>query len=112
MVLGEEPFGFADAIDVAIVIKHYLKQFRNKRIKMKILKYSETLFDVIIRNVSSTERKLMIDVKARRDACNEEIVHEIIWIRKTYNMADAMTKKSILQQLVEMMETGKLSFEV
>lgn len=49
-VLGAETFS-----NVAIVIEHDLKQIINRRIKIKILTHIETLFNVIIRNASTTE---------------------------------------------------------
>lgn len=35
----------------------------------------------------------MIDVKALREICNDQIIEYIVWIRSKYDAADAMTKK-------------------
>lgn len=54
----------------------------------------------------------MIYVRAAREAYNEGIVDDIIWIRLTYNLSNSMTKSIILLQLFEMMETGNIYCEV
>lgn len=54
-VLGAETFGLANACDSAIVIQHNLKQILGKTLKIQVLRYSETLFNVKIRNASKTE---------------------------------------------------------
>ena len=54
----------------------------------------------------------MIDIKAAREAYNQGIIDDIIWIRRQFNLADAMTKPSILPELVQALETGKLHYEV
>lgn len=54
----------------------------------------------------------MIDVMSERVANNDGIIDDVVWIRRTYNLADAMTKSGILPQLVDMIETVKLSYEV
>lgn len=38
----------------------------------------------------------MIDVKAEREALNDGIIGGMIWIRRKYNLGDAMTKAAVL----------------
>lgn len=111
-VLGAETFGMADACDAAIVIQHDMKKILKRTFKIKLLTDSETLFNVVIRNASTTERRLMIDIKAAREAYNEGTINDVVWIRRDYNLADAMTKYKILPQLVEFLQTGKVRYEV
>lgn len=54
----------------------------------------------------------MIDVKDSIEACNERNIDNIIYMRRTYNLAIVMTKASILSKFVDMMITGKLSYEI
>lgn len=58
---------------------------------------SETLFNVIIRNASTKGRRVMIYVKAARETNNDGIIYDIIWIQKKFNLADAITKSTILE---------------
>lgn len=77
---------------------------------------SETSFNVIIRNVPTTEKRLMINIKAAREAYNEGIVENIIWIRRNYNLsdalADAMTKSGISTEFLDAIRKVKIHFEV
>ena len=91
-VLGAETFALADACDAAIVLQHELKGILKRTLKIRILTDSDTLFKVVIRNAATTEKRLMIDVKAAREAYNQGIIEDVMWIRRDYNLADAMTK--------------------
>lgn len=54
----------------------------------------------------------MIERKAAREPYNDVIIDDSIWIRRKFNLADAMTKPTILPELVELDDTGKLHYEV
>ena len=54
----------------------------------------------------------MIDIKAARQAYNEGIISDIIWIWGDYNLGDAMTKANVMPLLVEVMKTGKIKYEI
>lgn len=66
------------------------------------------MFKFIIRNESTTEIGQMIYSKAVTESYNERINDGIIWIRRTFNLADAMTNQSIFPQLVKVIGTVKL----
>lgn len=70
---------------------------------------SETLFNVITLNRTNTEKVLMIYIKAARVAYDEGIIDDIIWIRRNYNLADAMRKATTSQDFAGNLEKGKYS---
>ena len=111
-VLGAETFGMADACDASIVLQHDIKKITGRNMKIRILTDSETLFNVVIKNASTKEKRLMIDIKAARQAYNEGIISDIIWARRDYNLGDAMTKAKIMPLLMEVMKTGKIKYEI
>lgn len=83
-VLGLETFGLADAVTwLAIVIQNDLKQILKKRLKINILIDRETLFNIIIRNSTTTELRIIKDLKAAREDCNEFVIDDVLWIRRT-----------------------------
>lgn len=90
--LGADKFGLADACDASILIRQDLRLILKQTLKILILTDSERLFSVIICSGQTTEKRLMIDIKAAREAYNEVIGDNIIWIRRNYNLVDAMTK--------------------
>lgn len=69
-----EKSGLANNCNAGIVIQHDLKQIINRRIKTKILTDSKTIFNIILRNASNTEIRLMIDVKAAIEAYIEKLL--------------------------------------
>lgn len=75
--------------------------------KMRTPTDIETLFYGIIRNISATERGIMIDIKATGEAYGEGATNYIIWIGKDCSLADEMTKSKILSQLVDVTKIGE-----
>lgn len=64
------------------------------------------LFNVILRNISNTEKHLMIDVKMGREAHSEGVKDDVIEITMQFNLADAMTEASILSELLEALDNN------
>lgn len=54
----------------------------------------------------------MVDVKAAREAHNEGIIDDMIWIRRKYNLADAMTESAILPEFITAIEKNQSHYEV
>lgn len=54
----------------------------------------------------------MIYIKAVREAYNDCIIYEIIWIRRNFNLADGMKKHTILSELVQAVDECRLHYEV
>lgn len=48
----------------------------------------------------------MIDIKATREAQNEAIVNDVIWIRREYNLADAITNHNTPPELLQFQQIG------
>lgn len=71
-VQGAETFTVADACDAAILIQHNLKSILNKTLQITAFTDSATLLNVMIRNHLTTEKGLMIDIKAAREAYNDK----------------------------------------
>lgn len=62
-----------------------LKQMLKMTLRVQVLTDSETLFNEIIRNASTTEKRLMIDMKAAREAYNNSIIDDITWSQGNSN---------------------------
>lgn len=108
-VLGAETLGLADACDESISLKRYVKKITGQSINIKLLTDNETVFNFIIRSASTTKRRLMINIKAARQAYNEVTINDLIWIKRYYNLEDDMKKSKILPQLVAAIQSGKES---
>lgn len=55
------------------------------------------MFNVIIRNASNAERRLL---RSKIESYNDDIIDDVFWIRRAYNLADSMTKATIIPQIV------------
>jgi Reverse transcriptase (RNA-dependent DNA polymerase) len=91
-VLGGEVYAFADAFDQAFIIKHDLELLLNQRVPLTILTDSKSLFDVITKSSSTSERRLMIDITAVREAYFKQEISDVGFVRTKNNPADAFTK--------------------
>lgn len=73
---------------------------------------SEALFNVMIRNASTTEKRLMRHVKAAREAYNGGIIDDILWIYEKFQQEDEMTKEDLLPEFVIAFLKNKFHDEV
>lgn len=55
-----QTFGLADTCDSAIAIHHYWMQILEVEIKIQVLTDGGTLLNVIIKQASTTEKRLMV----------------------------------------------------
>lgn len=69
---------------------------------------SASLFQVITKATRTSERRLMIDVEACREAYEKREIADIALIRSEYNLADCMTKIMDPHQLLELLKTNTL----
>lgn len=102
----------ADESDAAIIMQREHRHIVRQTLKLFVLRESETLFNVIIRNGPTTGKRLMIYVKASLETYNELIIHDIIWIPRKYNFADAMAVATISQQFVNELRKGNTYYTV
>lgn len=54
----------------------------------------------------------MIDIKAALVAYSEEIIKDIIWIRRKFNLADSATKVQISNGLMKDVYKNQLHYEI
>lgn len=111
-VLGADIFALSNAFDTVIIIQHDIKHILGRTLKSTSLIDSATLLNVMMRNAPSMEKRLMVDIKNGREAYNEEIINDIIWVRRKYNRADDMTKTQINNELVNAIDNSQINNEV
>ena len=105
-VLGGEVYAFADAFDFAFTLKHDLQVMLCQKIPLTILTDSNSLFDVITKSSTTSERRLMIDITAVRNAYNDQELSDVGFVRTKYNPADAFTKLGSCEALNTIIQTG------
>lgn len=111
-VLGAESFALANASDAAELLQHDLKNMLNKTLQITILNESPTLFTFLIKNATTTEKRRMIDIKAFIQAYNDEIINDIIWMRRNFNLADVRTEIATKHELIQALDRESLHYEI
>jgi len=107
-----EAFALTDGFDAAYVLRHDLQRMINVKVPILAFTDSEILFDIITRNKMTTEKRLMIDIKAIRESYNERELSNIALIASEDNPADAMTKMKSNSSLLSLMKTNTISHPI
>lgn len=94
MVLGAKIFAFADSVDEAllVLIRHDGNMILGMDVPLKALIEISSLFTIVITSTTTTERRLMIDLQAAREAFCRRYIAEIGWIEKEKNVAGVLIK--------------------
>lgn len=111
-VMGAELYAFADAFDLAFLLKKDLELMLSQRIPLIMMIDSDNMFKVIVKNTSATEKRLMIDIKAAREAYEDQEISDVGWVRGLHNPADGLTKPGKCEALEKIMDIGQLSVSV
>lgn len=90
-ILGGETYAFADGCNFVYFMRHDLKRVIGRKLPLTMITESEQLFKAIIKSTTTTEKILMIDVEAAREAYNDEEISDVVWMLGKNNTADGLT---------------------
>jgi hypothetical protein len=110
--LGSETMALADAFDFAFSIRHDLQNKTQLQIPINILIDSLYLFDVLTKASTTSEKRLMIDLTAAKEAYKRREIDTIGFIRTKYYPADVFTKVTKCKILNEILLTSFLNHPV
>ena len=110
--MGGETHAFADAFDAAYTIRNDLQRLLNKDVKLTMLTDSMSLFKVLINSSIMTEKRLMIDISAAREAYENSDIDHIGWIPTSSNLANGLTKHGICPTLNAFLSSHQLDATV
>lgn len=110
-VLAGETYAFADRFYAAYAIKYDLLVVMNHNILLTMLTDPKSLFQIIMKSTVAIEKRLMIDIKATREAYSHDKIMNIGWIRSKRNTADRPTKREKSDCLEELLEAGKVTID-
>lgn len=111
-VLGAEVLAFADGFDYAYLLRHDLRRILDRNITLAMLTDSESLFKCIVKSTTTTEKRLMIDIEAARQAYGKQEISDIGWIRSEDNPADGLTKPAQGASLEKILDSGTIDVPV
>lgn len=110
--MAGETLAFAAGFDNAFLLLHDLQRMLGRKIPLLMFTDSRQLFDVLTRSNYTTERRLMVDIAAAREAYNDSTISNIGLIRSQYNIADALTKDGGNDALLTFLRESKISHPV
>jgi hypothetical protein len=103
---------FADGIDMTIMLRHDIERMISQDVPIHAYTDSLSLFDVISRSTTTSEKRLMIDITAAKEAYREGTIDTIGFIRTNFNPADAFTKIVRCHSLEDMLLRGKIEHPI
>ena len=110
--MAAETMAFADSFDSAFIIKHDIERALGRSLPLLMLTDSQALFDVLTRARYTTEKRLMIDIAAARQAYSSKEIDNIALIESQYNPADGLTKVKHNEALNRLLTTARLDHPV
>lgn len=93
-------------------IKNDRRLILKTTLKITIPTDGTTLFNVLIRTNSTTEKCLLIDLNAAIETYNDGIIDDIIWIHRKCNLAGTITTPTILTELLQAVDEWNTHYEV
>lgn len=105
-VMAGEVYAFSTAFDEAFVLRYDLEQLYGRRIPLSLFTDSKQLFDVVTKATHPTEKRLMVDIAAARQAYNRYDISNVGLIASEDNPADPLTKENGCHALDTLLRTG------
>lgn len=110
--MAGEALAFISGCDSAFLLRHDTPIMLGTKIPIIILTDSNQVFDVLTRAKYTTEKRLMVDIAAARQAYNERIISNIGLIRSEYNLAGSLTKSDGNKAIINVLQANKLCHPV
>jgi hypothetical protein len=92
--------------------KHDIERMIDRNVPIHAFTDSLSIFDVITRSTSTSEKRLMIDITAAKEANHEGTIDIIGFVRTAFNPADAFTKVTRCLGLEFIILNGKISHQI
>ena len=106
-VLSAEVIAFADLFDDAYALRSQAEQALKRSIPMHLLTDSKSLFDMISKGSRSSEKRIMLDIHAARQAYQAKEISNIGFVRSSDNLADGLTKQKMQAELFKLLQHAK-----
>jgi hypothetical protein len=94
------------------MLKHDIERMIDRNVPIHAFTDSLSLFDVITRSTSTSEKRLMIDITAAKEAYHEGTIDIIGFDGTTFNPADALTKVTRCPSLKDILLKRKISHPI
>jgi hypothetical protein len=106
--MSAETLPFADGYDCAFTLRAELNRLLGQHIPLLMFTDSPPFFDTITRHSRTSEGRLMLDIYAARKSYRNREMDNLVLIRSQHNVADAMTKISGNESLINVLQTHRV----
>lgn len=103
-----EVISFSDMFYIALELSQGLKPMLEKSVPVHLMTDRRRLFDVVSKGSRTSEKPMMLDIAAAREAFREKIITDIGLVRSQHNVADGLTKPLTEEFLRQMISSGRL----
>ena len=107
-----EGLAFADGFDISYAAREDLQHALGKNIPILMLTDSQILFNIITRRRTTTERRMMVDLKSIREAYAKREIANIALIASGDNPADALTKIKANNALHKLIDDARIDHKI
>lgn len=111
-MLAAEIIAFSDLFDEPYFVCATPEQSLGHSIPLHLLTDSKYLFDIISKGSRPSEKRLMLDVHAAREAYQTKVISNIGFVRSDDNLADCPTKAFKQVALLHVLQTSELKISV
>jgi hypothetical protein len=70
---------------------------------------SKSLYDCLVQLGSTSEKRLIVNIICLCQAYERREISQVVWIRREYNIADAMTKDKPSSSLKALIDSNRLN---
>ena len=107
-VLAAKLSAMAAEFDIAAATRPTISKIVGSEVPLVICTDSKSLYNALVTINTTTEKRLLIDLKVNREAYEMKEVAEICWIPTDQNPADGLTKERPNQALSRMIAENRL----
>lgn len=107
--MSGEVIAFSDLFDVAITFAQEIGIMLSRKVPVQLLTDSKSLFDVVSKGSRTSEKRMMLDIAAAREAFRDKTISDIGFVRSSHNIADGLTKAMSQASIRQVIATGHLS---
>lgn len=111
-VLGSKVIAFSDAFYMGYSTECDLQTIPNQPIPLSMMTDSVSLFAVLTKSSTTTEKTLMIDIQTVKESYRSEELNNVAFIRFEHNMADALIKVKSHDGLTKTMINRKIEYPI
>lgn len=108
--LGSGTVSFADAVDEAVLLPHDLKVLLGRDVPLKALTHRSSLFSIIIRLSTPTERRHILDPQVAMEAFHNRDIAEIGWKEREMNITEEFTKPLQCEAMMVFLRSHRLEY--